>query len=244
MKRLLSLLVMAILLVGAALPALAQDTFPEPRPIMDGQVFLKTHRVQVDIENQVATTRVEQVFVNESERIAEGTYVFPLPRGATVTDLVMYVDGEPFSAKILGADEARDIYEEIVRTLRDPALLEYIGQEAIQASVFPIQPHDEVKIEIEYSHILPIEGGLVRYVYPLRTDQLSPLPVGDLAVTVNVISNDEVGTIYTPTHDIAISREGDKEFRAGYETTNADEATDFNLYYSVASDDIDVNLLT
>jgi Ca-activated chloride channel family protein len=244
MKRLLSLLVMVIVLVGTAVPAFAQDTFPEPRPVMDGQVFLRTHRVQVDIENQVATTRVEQVFVNESDRVAEGTYVFPLPRGATVSDLVMWVDGEPIEARILDADDARQTYEEIVRTLRDPALLEYIGQDAIQASVFPIQPHDEARIEIEYSHILGVEGGLVRYVYPLRTDQLSPLPVGDLAVSVNVTSNDAIGTIYSPTHDIAISREDDFEFRAGYETTNADETTDFNLYYSVASDDIDINLLT
>jgi hypothetical protein len=134
----------------------------------------------------------------------------------------MWVDGEPIEARILGADEARQTYEEIVRTLRDPALLEYIGQDAIQASVFPIQPHDEARIEIEYSHILGVEGGLVRYVYPLRTDQLSPLPVGDLAVSVNVTSNDAIGTIYYPTHDIAMSREDDFEFSAGYETTNAD----------------------
>jgi hypothetical protein len=38
----------------------------------------------------------------------------------------------------LGRDEARAIYEEIVRTRRDPALLEYIGRGAFQARIFPI----------------------------------------------------------------------------------------------------------
>lgn len=230
---LLSILLVGLLL-ALALPAAAQEE----------QVYLKTHRVSVDIENQVATTRIEQVFYNESDRIAEGTYIFPLPKGATVSDLVMWVDGEPIQSKILGADEARDIYEEIVRQLRDPALLEYIGQDAIQASVFPIQARTEVKIEVEYSHILPVENGLVRYVYPLRTDQFSRRPVGDLSVSVRVKSNDPIGSVYSPTHSIAVSHNGDYEFRAGYETSRARESSDFNLYYSLASETIDANLIT
>jgi Ca-activated chloride channel family protein len=207
-------------------------------------VYLASHHVDVEIDNQVATTRIEQVFVNETARLAEGTYLFPLPKGATVSDLVMWVDGQPIQAKILGADEARGIYEQIVRQLRDPALLEYVGQDAIQANIFPIQPHDDIKIEIEYSHILPVENGLVRYVYPLRSDQFTPLPVGNLSIRVHVVSNDKIGSVYSPTHRIIVDREGDYEFTAGFETTYAREAGNFNLYYSLASDNIDVNLLT
>ncbi len=36
----------------------------------------------------------------------------------------MIVDGEPVEAKSLDAEEAREIYNEIVRSMRDPALLE------------------------------------------------------------------------------------------------------------------------
>ncbi|MBZ0306646.1 MAG: VWA domain-containing protein, partial [Anaerolineae bacterium] len=210
----------------------------------DPGVYLKAHRVDVKIDNQLATTRVEQVFVNESERPAEGTYIFPLPKGAAVSDLIMYVDGEPIQAKILNADEARDIYEEIVRQLRDPALLEYVGRDAIQASVFPIQPHDEVKIEIEYNHILPVENGLVRYVYPLRTDQFTKFPVQTLSVNVEVTSNDEISSVYSPSHRIAVSREDDLHFRAGYEATHVHEVSDFVLYYGLASETVNVNLLS
>ena len=229
----------------ASVMATESPTSDAPQMLqIQNQVFLSTHRVRVTIANQVATTRIEQVFINESDVMAEGNYVFPLPAGATVSDLVMYVDGEPITAKILSAEEARQIYEEIVRQLRDPALLEYIGQNAIQANVFPIQPRDEVKIEIEYNHVLPVENGLIAYSYPLRTDQLSPLPVNDLAISVNVTSNERVGSIYSPSHDIAINREDDFTFQTGYETTNAREGSDFKLYYSLADSEIDANLIT
>ena len=65
-----------------------------------------------------------------------------------------------------GKDEARGIYDAIVRQLRDPALLEYVGQDAIQANVFPIPPGDERRIEIEYTTLLTADNGAFRYVYP------------------------------------------------------------------------------
>src|SRR5690606_41230474 len=123
------------------------------------------------VVDQVATTRVEQVFYNEGSRPAEGTYVFPLPVGAAVSDLVMWVDGKPVEARILDADEARRTYDEIVRRMRDPALLEYIGAGAIQASVFPIQPLSEGQIANEYSQPLPAHHRLIHYEYPPRPDQ-------------------------------------------------------------------------
>jgi Ca-activated chloride channel family protein len=244
-------------LMSGLLTTTAQEPFPPDHPIIietlpppipeqraASGVYLRRHHVDVNIENQVAVTRIEQIFVNPTDFMAEGTYIFPLPRGASVTDLVMYVDGRPIQARILGADEARQTYEEIVRQLRDPALLEYIGQDAIQANIFPIQARSEVKIEIEYRHVLVVENGLVRYTYPLRTDQFSTIPVDELSISVNVQSNDAIGSIYSPSHNIGVSREGEFAFRAGYEAYRTQETSNFNLYYSLASEEIDVNLLT
>lgn len=225
-------------------PIPPQPIPPEPIPPIRQHVVLAQHRVDATVEDQVATTRIMQEFRNDSDFMAEGVYIFPLPRGASVSDLVMFVDGEPIPARILDADEARATYEQIVRSLRDPALLEYIGQDAIQASVFPIQPRDSVRIEIEYSHILPVEDGLVRYEYPLRVDQLTDLPVENTSISVEVTSNDEIGAIYSPSHHIAVSRESDFRFRAGYEDSDSVPTGNFTLYYSLANELIDVNLLT
>jgi hypothetical protein len=63
--------------------------------LSDPGVVLELHRVSVEIDNQVATTHIEQVFANRGERPAEGNYVFPLPVGAAVSNLVMWVNGHP-----------------------------------------------------------------------------------------------------------------------------------------------------
>ncbi|MBN2303373.1 MAG: VWA domain-containing protein [Anaerolineae bacterium] len=248
MKRTIVLLTLITLLAVSIGPAAARDAAPESFefPYFQGDrgVTIKAHRVSVEIDNQVATTRIEQVFYNDNDRMAEGSYIFPLPIGAAVSDLVMWVDGRPIEAKILDADEARDIYDQIVRQMRDPALLEYVGAGAIQASVFPIQPFSEVKIEIEYGQLLEIENGLVQYEYPLRTDQFTRRPVERISINVQVTSNDPISTIYSPTHPIAISRDGDFAFRAGYESSYTRPETDFSLYYGLATDEISVNALT
>ena len=52
------------------------------------------HRVKIDIKDQVAVTEVEQSFRNHTDRPLEATYVFPVPRGASVNKFTMLVDGK------------------------------------------------------------------------------------------------------------------------------------------------------
>nr|MDQ3043731.1 VWA domain-containing protein [Chloroflexota bacterium] len=215
----------------------------DPFPIGD-QLEVRSHRVDVTIADQVAATKIDQVFYNPNDWVAEGTYLFPIPKGATVSDFTMWVDGEPIEAKILDAEEARRVYDDIVRQLRDPALLEYAGQGAIQASVFPIPPGEERRIEIEYAEVLTVRDGLVRYVYPLNTERFSAQPLEQVSVRVAVESRDPVRAIYSPSHDIAIDRDGELAFVAGWEAAGTTPATDFELYYSLSAERISTSLLS
>jgi Ca-activated chloride channel family protein len=205
---------------------------------------IEYQRVNVTIEDQVATTHIDQLFVNDNDWMLEGTYLFPLPEGAAVSQLTMWVDSQPIEAKILGKDEARQIYDEIVRQLRDPALLEYVGTQAIQANVFPIPPRDERRIEIEYSQILPADNGLIHYVYPQSTDLYTNTPLDEQAIRVEVRSNEEIRAIYSPSHPVAINRDGDFRAVAGYEDADVTADKDFELYYTVSPENIGLNLLS
>lgn len=205
------------------------------------------HRVNVEIENQIAHTSIDMKFVNEGEGLAEGTFVFPLPLNASVDSLVMYINDVPIEANILEADEARGIYDEIVRQYRDPALLEYIGSQAIQANVFPIPPGEFRRITLSYTQALEVDNGLIHYVYPFDVTRLtSSRPVEEASISVNVVSNDPISNIYSPSHSIAINRAADtaNAFRVGWEQSFYVPDQDFSLYYGVASDTINVNLLT
>ncbi len=201
-------------------------------------------RVNVTIDNQVATTHVEQLFRNPTGQLLEGTYFFPLPPGAAVSQLTMWVDGAPIEAKILPAAEARGIYDAIVRQLRDPALLEYVGADAIQANVFPIPPGDERRVEIEYSHLLTADNGAFRYVYPQSAGLYTSTPLDEQSIRVELRSNETIRTLYSPSHAVAVSRANDFNAVVGFEDANVSPTEDFELFYTVSPEAIGLTLLS
>ncbi len=231
-------------LVVVDCPTIGVPTTPTPRADCPAYLRVENHHVTVKIDNQIAQTHVDQVFVNNSDYQLEGTYVFPLPEDATISDFAMYVDGVRLDGKVLSRDEARQIYEEIVRRQRDPALLEYIGRGAFQARIFPIPPHTEKRVEISYSQVLKAENGLVKYVYPLSTEKFSPQPLGEVTINVELTSPQALKAIYSPTHSVAVARESDFKAKIGYEDSNVKPDRDFVLYYSVSADDIGATLLS
>ena len=204
--------------------------FP-PRPI--AQLNIRYHHVMVTIENQLAVTRVEQVFENPNDWPVEGTYIFPLPREAVVNNFSLWVDGEPVVGKVLSAEEARQTYESIVANLRDPALLEYIDRGAVQASIFPIPPQGERKVALEYTQALTAENGLVRYVYPLNTEKFSALPLEDVSIRVEIRDRQAIRAVYSPSHAIDVERQQENQVVAGYEAHNVLPDSDFSLLYSL-----------
>ena len=204
-----------------------------PLPLPMQQLDIKYHHVTVTIDQQVAVTHVDQVFYNPNDWTVEGTYVFPIPADAAVTNFTLWVDGKPVQGEVLDAEQAREKYEEIVRTMRDPALLEYAGRGAVQASIFPIPPRGERRIELEYTQALTAEGGLVKYIYPLNTEKFSARPLESVSVSVELRSDQPVRAVYSSSHEIAVSRQDERHVTAGYEAENVRPDTDFALFYSL-----------
>jgi Ca-activated chloride channel family protein len=247
-----------ILLVTAMLLGLIMSTagasyadgiiIPDPPPhipITDvPNLTIKYHRVRVIIEGQVATTHVDQVFVNEAPYEVEGTYIFPLPEEAAISEFSMWVDGKKLEGQILDKDKARRIYEDIVRRRKDPALLEYVGRNAFQARIFPIPSHGERRVELEYSQVLSMDGGLVKYVYPLDTERFSARPLEEVAISVEVHSNEPIKAIYSASHQVAVDRRGEYNATVGYEEYDVVPDRDFELYYTISDEDFGLNLLS
>ena len=205
---------------------------------------IKYHRVSVDIDDQAAHTDIDQVFANPQAWDLEGTYIFPLPRGASFSAFSMHVDGEPLHAEILPADEARQIYEEIVRQRLDPALLEYVGQGAYRARIFPIPAEGEKRIELSYDEVLMRDAGIVRYTYPLNTEKFSSEPLEDVSVQVDIRSSTPIKAIFSPSHPIVIERQGEHGATVIYADEGVTPTEDFALYYNVSADPVGLEVLT
>ncbi len=239
-----ALVLLLLSLVFAISPAAAQEIIVRPPccGVFTDPNWLTVdfHRVNVEIDQQIATTSVDLQFTNNGEALAEGTFLFPLPQGAAVDQLTMIIDGVPYDAKILEAGEARAIYDEIVRQYRDPALLEYVGTNVIQANVFPIPAGDSRRIQITYGQLLTIENGLVKYEYPMSNRRI----VESTSISVRVRENQAIGTIYSPTHSLAAFRQDDNSFNASYESSAPQVGSTFTLYYGFEQDTVSTNLLT
>lgn len=214
-------------------PVCPRDMPCPTEPVILENLDIRYHHVTVTIDQQVATTHVDQVFYNPTDMELEGTYFFPIPLDAAVSNFVLWVDGKPVTGEVLNADEARQIYNDIVQRRRDPALLEYAGQGAVQAHIYPIPAKGERRVELEYSQALTAENGLVRYVYPLNTEKFSRKPLESVSVTVTVSSREDIRAVYSPSHSIDVSREDDHHFTAGYEASQVKPDQDFVLYYSL-----------
>jgi Ca-activated chloride channel family protein len=135
---------------------------PIPRPVPIPNVLpVKSIKLDTKITGDVATTHVEQIFQNNTQYTLEGTYFFPIPETASIVEFAIWENGKRLAGEVRSREEARRIYDEIVRRQRDPGLLEYAGKDLFQASIFPIPPMSDKKLELTYTQILKADSGTV-----------------------------------------------------------------------------------
>ena len=190
------------------------------------------HRVNVTVNGLVAVTEVDQEFYNATQQRLEGTYVFPIPPGAHIDRLAMEVGGKMVDGELLPADKARSLYEDIVRRQRDPALLEYAGRGAFTLRIFPIEPQSGKRIKLRYTQLLTSDSGMTEYVYTLGTEKFSSIPVSDVSVKMTIDGGQPLKTVYSPSHDVEIKRQGDSRAVIGWEARDAWPDTDFKVIFS------------
>lgn len=214
-------------------PPPCEGPLPCPPISPISQLVIEYHNVNITIKDQIVVTHIDQVFYNPNDWQVEGTYIFPIPHGAAVSSFSLWIDGQLVDGEILEAEEARTTYENIVRELSDPALLEYADQGAVKAQIFPIPPGGERQIEFEYTQVLTAENGLVRYIYPLNTEKFSLMPIENVTISVDITASSPIRAVYSPSHKIAVKKVSDSHYVAGYEALDVRPDKDFSLYFSL-----------
>jgi Ca-activated chloride channel family protein len=195
------------------------------------------HHVRVEVDETLARTRVEETFHNPNDRQLEGTYLFPLPPEASVTAFSMKIGGQEIAGEILEKDKAREIYENIVRQVKDPGLLEYVERGLFRARVFPIPARGTVDVAVEYSESLTRSAGTTSYRYPLDTGKYSTGPYRDVLIDVRLRSSSPLCSLHSPSHDaVQVTRGGEREARVTLEAKELRADKDFLLNWNVSED--------
>ena len=217
---------------------------PPPRTYVFAPLEVRYVKVNTRINDQVAVTSIDQEFYNPNPSQLEGTFVFPIPKGAHIDKFTMEIDGKQVEAELLNAEKARRIYEDIVRRAKDPALLEYAERGMFKLRIFPIEGHGKKRIRLSYTELLKSDDGLIGYHFPLGTEKFAAKPIRDVSVKVELESKRPLKSVYSPSHSVEVRREGTYRAVAGYEGSDVQPDTDFSLYYSPEKDEIGVNLMT
>jgi len=135
----------------------------------DMRLACTSPRVDVTVVDQIAHVVIELVVVNQGLGQAEAVYLLPLHESASISQFSYWVDGKEIRGEILERREARRRYDTVVRSNRDPGLLEWAGCRMFSARVFPIGANKPTRIRIEYVQACDYDDGTVRFDYPLPT---------------------------------------------------------------------------
>ncbi len=176
--------------------------------------------VQVRVQGRVALIEVSEWFTNDGSRLAEGEYLYPLPGEAVFQGFSLFQGETELRGEIMDADQARAIYEEIVRRRADPALIELAGQGLLRARVFPIQPGETRKVTLRYTQVLERAGNALQLVYAggirggtqgANGEVRRPTAEGvESRFEVIVEECDGFLDPFSPTHTLDFERRGDR----------------------------------
>ena len=205
---------------------------------------INRHHTKIGIKNQLATTRVDQVFVNPNSFEVNSMYIFPVPDDAVVSNLALSIDGKLVSGELLSQEQSHQVYRDSARYGGNRAILEHDGTRAFVEEVPRIPANGKRRIQFEYSQIISADSDLAKYTYPLSLAKSASAPIRNLHVEMEIASEDELRTVYSPSHEVTIDRKDDRHVRVSYEGTDIDPDDDFLCYYAVSDDNFGITLLT
>ncbi|MEW6026889.1 MAG: VIT and VWA domain-containing protein [Planctomycetota bacterium] len=224
---------------------------PDIRPAVN--ISVKNTSLDIKIEDHVAIATVDEIFHNSNPYQLEGTFILPILPETAVQDLALWINGKESRGELLDRDKALQYYQETVRKMVDPALLEYAGYGLLKLRVFPIPASNQdlgvgpgnVRIKYTYTYRLPVDNGLCEFKHPWGTNKFSSEVIDSAVIKASIKSALPIKTVYSPTYpDIAVSRKDDRNILISFEQNKMKPDKDFILYYALSDKQFGVNLLS
>ncbi|HXI21807.1 MAG TPA: VWA domain-containing protein, partial [Gemmatimonadales bacterium] len=147
----------------------------------------------------------------------------------------LWMGNQEVRGEMMNADQARGIYEEIVRRKKDPALLTLAGHGLVRAQVFPIQPGETRKVVLRYTLLLDRAGDALRLRYAFGNRG-----GGTSTFHLTLPARAGFGTPYSPTHTLTTRDTG-----AGLEVqADGSQGGDLELFLPLSRGLVGTTVLT
>ena len=246
-------LVAGVFMAPGALPAQTVEPTPVPPPIIVPPCPLdcwwpiipvaQLDRLEIDASVRTAsiTTRYTLRLSNPADWQAEGRIVVPVPPDSAVVDLALSDGSQTLEGKLLDADEAQRLYDEIVARRIDPALLRSLEDDLYEVRAFPVPPGEQREVRFTVVTPLTTVGDQVDLQVPWS--RMSPRPATAL-VTVDIDVPWEVRGVIAPGFPLETVRSGSGQVVVSWESPAKWLAgADFHLYITGGADLLATRLL-
>ncbi|MDD5630142.1 MAG: VIT and VWA domain-containing protein [Elusimicrobia bacterium] len=225
-------------------PVISPSPRPQPMPQPEGTVMaFSGYRVDGAISDQTADLTFDITFHNPGSQRLEGVLLVPIPADTVLSGFTMTVNGKKMNGELLESDKASTIYQGIVNRMRDPALLELVGERLFRARVFPIEPHGDVSVRLKLTQLLRKSGELVSLSIPVRSARMVQGTPGRAVVNLKLDASSPLRTVYSPLSGVQIKRIGDRQAQVSYEESSGRPASDLDLFFSMRSDPLAAGIL-
>lgn len=194
-RTLPSLLGIALSSTWFASPALAEGRLRATDPSgQEVNLTLVQERVVVDIDRQHAHTELRQAWHNPSGTRVEGSYLLQAGKGATVNGFSYYNGEDRIVGEVFEKDTAAEVYRDVTGLGRDPGLLEQVGEGAFSFRVFPVEPDERKRVQIEWDRWMSRRGRVLEYRVALARP--------DARIDVRLDDPRGVRNVSSPTHHV------------------------------------------
>ena len=191
---------------------------------MEANIGLVSAHVTGRLNGLVAQIKVRQVYKNWSDDNVECVYTFPLGWQSVLLGMRVELNGKSMTGTVKTKKVAEAQYEEAISNGDLPVMLERSGKDLYTANIGNIQTGDEVVIELDYAQILKAEEGSIRFSLPTtiaprygdasaaglklhQQAEANPQAEHRLFLNLELSENLSQGTVYSPSHEIQLSRQ-------------------------------------
>ncbi|GEM_PF-2635295 len=162
----------------------------------DKKITAKNVKINVEVNDVVASTTYEIEFANAQNAVVEGLFTFTLKTYQVVSAMQLDLDGHFREATIEEKWKATNAYREIVGKRIDPALLTKDYNNNYRLNIFPMPAKGTRKIRFTIDETLPVKDGRVVYSLPISiTDKV-------LSGVVNFSIPNSTQAIFSPDYTL------------------------------------------
>ena len=193
--------------------------------------------VNVNADQQVSVTKSTQCFINDFGDSLVIKYGFPLPEGASATQLKYKIDGQWYMASF--SPVPQDTSTSSGGGGYDNTIVRYLGPNPLYYNIDQkIAPDSSIVVELTYVELLPYKFGKVKYTYPNDYSSIQLQEISHQSFSFSLNSERTIESIVLLSHSATIINNTGNMATIKYLSDETAANADYYLEFALSLDEL------